>query len=184
MVTKYFASQKDYEVVLLLLRRHWIILLAIIFRFFILAIIPFALFAFIENFFKDIEVLRAFFWLGTAVYFLFWWYGLFYQLADYVLDLWIVTDHRVVDIEQIGLFKRNIAETNLLNIQDITVTVSGILETFFSFGYVHIQTAGPLKETLFKQVPYPNEVKDIIFKYYYEYQKTHKDNVEIHEVTL
>ncbi|MDO8608927.1 MAG: PH domain-containing protein [bacterium] len=177
-----FPGQRPYEQVILILRRHWLILFGICLAFFFFALLPFIFFAVLDSFVMISNAWRNLFWFLTTIYFLIWWWGLFYRLTDYILDIWIVTDHRVVDIEQKGLFKRNIAEATLDNIQDITVHVNGILETFFTYGSIDIQTAGPMREILFQQVPNPVHIKDVILHLYNEYARQHKDGIEIHEL--
>ncbi|MFH1769556.1 MAG: PH domain-containing protein [Parcubacteria group bacterium] len=178
---KFFPEQKSYENVILLLHRHWIIAALILIRFFLLAILPFIAYGALSMFSDDLSRFNdLFLFIGTA-YFLIWWYGIFYQLTDYHLDIWIITDHRIVDTEQIGLFKRNIAETALSNMQDVTIEIAGFLETMFSYGNVYIQTAGPLREIIFKEVPNPVFVKDTLLDLYDRYHREHAHGVEIHE---
>jgi hypothetical protein len=180
MSHQYFKGQKEYENVILFLRRHWLVLVGIILLYLVFASIPFIIYAVLAQFDIGTGVMDVF-WIFVAIYFMGWWYSLFYQLADYILDTWIVTDHRIVDIEQIGLFKRNIAETGLENVQDVTTEIKGFFETFFTYGDVFISTAGPLRELIFKQVPYPTKVKDVILFLYYEYKKNHIEGYEHHE---
>ena len=80
---------------------------------------------------------------------------------DYYLDLWIVTSERLIDIEQNGLFNREVTELPLANIEDITIEVHGIIETFLKFGTLKVQTAGK-GEFSITSIPHPYEVKDAI----------------------
>ena len=69
----------------------------------------------------------------TIVFFLFW--------TDYYLDVWFVTNQRVIAVEQRGLFNRNISTFRLDMIQDATVSVPGLLATLIDFGAVTVRTA-------------------------------------------
>lgn len=82
---------------------------------------------------------------------------------DYYLDLWIVTNERLIDIEQSGLFNREVTEIPLANVEDITIQVHGIIETFLKFGTLKVQTAGK-KEFSITAIPHLYEVKDAIMK--------------------
>lgn len=99
----------------------------------------------------------------------------------YLLDIWIVTDHRIIDSEQHGFFKRTVAELSLSKIQDISVEISGLIPTFLDYGNLEIQTAGTENKFMFKQIPHPNEVKDIIMNLHNEFLRIHKDGIEVHE---
>src|SRR3989338_2616377 len=111
-----FPGQRPYEQVILVLRRHWLILIGICSLFIFFAILPFILYAIIGSAVEIREAWRNVFWFFTIIYFLIWWWGLFYRLTDYILDIWIITDHRMLDIDQKGLFRRNVAEATLDNV--------------------------------------------------------------------
>ncbi len=83
---------------------------------------------------------------------------------DYYLDMWIVTEKRVINIDQRGLFSREISEIPMANIQDVTVEVHGLMETLLGFGTVRIQTAGEREFTI-DDIPRLNPVKDAILEY-------------------
>jgi len=83
---------------------------------------------------------------------------------DFYLDMWIITTKRIIDIEQRGLFSREISEIPLIHIQDITMEVRGIVRTFLKFGTIRIQTAGEREFTV-RDIPHLYEIKDLILKY-------------------
>ncbi len=179
-----FDDQQSYEQVMLILRRHYLILLGILLRFLFLGILPIVGYIFLKRFLLFSDVTATILKFLISIYYLFFVYGLFYMFADYLLDVWMVTDHRILDIKQDGLFRRDVAETRLSNIQDIKVTTMGYLQTFFDFGNVVIQTAGTEPEFEFQQVPHPTRVKDIILKLFDDFMRTHIGGREIHEDTL
>lgn len=117
-----------------------------------------------------------------SFYILLIWQFLFKGLTDFYLDTWIVTDHRLLEIHQLGLFKRDISELRLSKIQDVNVKVEGILPTFFNYGEVVIQTAGAIPEFKFEQVPNPQLIKDRILQLYDQFIKEHPGDQEIHEL--
>jgi uncharacterized membrane protein YdbT with pleckstrin-like domain len=77
------------------------------------------------------------------------------------LDTWIVTNERVIDISQIGLFKRKVSELHLESIQDISVHTDGVIQSYLNFGNVEIQTGGAVLRFLFEEVPNPLEIKSL-----------------------
>ena len=159
-----FHLQKPYEEVKLFLRRHWIVLFFIYASFGLLASLGLAAFELADRFLvlEGNSFNLALFLL--TLYGLMLWQFLFRELADFYLDTWFVTDHRILEIHQLGLFKRDISELRLSKIQDISVKIEGILPTFFNYGDVVIQTAGVIPEFKFEQVSNPQMVKDRILR--------------------
>ncbi len=98
-----------------------------------------------------------------SVVLLFAWVIFFIIWTNYYLDVLVVTDKRIVDIEQKGFFSRELSTVRLENIQDITVNISGALATFLDFGTLRIQTAAEAREFIIRDVPQPNKVKSIIY---------------------
>lgn len=124
-------------------------------------IIPAELTAEIGQFFRfdgSFTLLILFFWslellMLWIIFMVFW--------TDYYLDVWLITNHRVIDIEQKGLFIRRVSTFRLNQIQDATAEVPGVLATFIDFGTVKIRTAS--NETFdFRGVAHPNLVKEKI----------------------
>lgn len=175
-----FEGEKSYENVIVLLYRHWLTIFVKFIFFILAAILPFVLNYFAKNYFTQVG-LADFFCFLISVYFLFWWAGLFYAITMYLLDTWIITDHRILDNEQHGFFKRTLAEMNLSRIQDTSVSVTGLIPTFFNFGNLEIQTAGTEPKFVFKQIPGPNKVKGILTETFNNYTEIHKDGIEVHE---
>ncbi len=96
--------------------------------------------------------------LFGALYFLFCWILFLYHWVDYYLDIWVVTDQRVLNIVQHGLFSRTISELSIQNIQDVTAEIHGKIATVLDFGDVHIQTAGERKRFMFNDVGDPESI--------------------------
>lgn len=100
----------------------------------------------------------------SAGWFAVLWTVFFIVWTNYYLDVWIVTDHRIVDIEQFSLFSRDVSEFRLDRVQDLTVEVKGILPTLLNFGDLHVQTAGMHHQFHINDVENPYAVKDRIIK--------------------
>ena len=89
---------------------------------------------------------------------------LFMFWVDYYLDMWVITSERIIDIEQKGLFRREISEFMLDKVQDITVEIPDIMATLLKYGNINIQTAGEKSFTI-KQIPKIYEAKNLILDY-------------------
>lgn len=102
--------------------------------------------------------------LLTSAYYLFIWLFFFFSFIDYYLDIWIITNERIIDIRQDGFFSRTISEQKLFRIQDVTSEVHGAFATILNYGDVHIQTAGTKQRFHFNDIPEPEKIRDTIIK--------------------
>jgi uncharacterized membrane protein YdbT with pleckstrin-like domain len=94
---------------------------------------------------------------------------LFAVWTDYYLDIWIVTNRKLVSIDQIGLFNREISTLRMERIQDVTFSINGIVATLLNFGDIHVQTAAEEREFVMRGIAHPDRVKRLIL--------THIDSV-------
>lgn len=160
-------NQRENEEVVLFLRRHWFAILIIVVSFIVLTGIPILLGWF---FFDTIEswlahqVIGPIFVVLSSIYFLSIWLVAFIEFTDYYLDTWIITNERIINIEQEGLFHRTASELDLAAVQDATAEIHGFLQTIFSFGNVFVQTAGEKGRFHFKNIDNPEHVKEVIAK--------------------
>ena len=163
VVGRYFPTQKPGEKIFLLLRRHWFTYLAFMVIGLIMSIPLVILFIYLivyqQNFLPVILNISI---LVTSAYSLLIIGLLLYGFIDYYLDVYIVTNERIVNIEQNGFFKRKISELHLHQIQDVNAEVKGTFATLMHFGDIHIQTAGELDNFTFKAVPNPYRISKII----------------------
>ncbi|OGI25045.1 MAG: hypothetical protein A3J76_02320 [Candidatus Moranbacteria bacterium RBG_13_45_13] len=159
-----FPGQHENEEVILFLRRHWFIffmrLLLIIFAVIGLAVIYVILNALNSNL-NESEYYNLLFF-GESLATLFIWNFFFILWLDFYLDAWIVTNERIINIEQRGFFMRNVSELKLTKIQDVTSEIIGVIPTLLDYGNIHVQTAGEKERFSFQQIPNPNHVKNII----------------------
>lgn len=171
-----FPNQKPNEHVLMFLRRHWIAVFKIIAMTAFFAIFPALIYIGLENYtgFLEVESYRAFFTIMVSAFYLFVILYGFANFVDYYLDVWIVTNERIINIEQKGLFAREISEKELGNMQDITSDVDGFWATILNYGDVYIQTAAEKERFVFKQIPFADEVARRISNLVAEYQKLNK----------
>ena len=167
------------EYIIIFVHRHWIVLLWATLRFLVLALLP-ILFVFAYSLQGAIDwsgFTGLILILGSSIYYLFIWLMLFNNLLDHFLDIWIVTNERIINIEQLNLFSRNVAEKQLDKMQDITVITHGFLPTLFNYGDVYIQTAGSVERFIFKQVGNPKRISttimDAVERYRIKYDSKH-----------
>lgn len=163
-----FPGQQPGEQIYLVIRQHWVRLaLKILIWLIFVLILVFAntlINKYAPILLKSpyVEVVN----LVKSIYTIFLILGLFILWIMYYLNMQIITNERVVDITQTSLLHHTISELHLNRIQDVTAEVEGVLETFFNFGNVYVQTAGETERFVFYKVPNPTAVNKLILDLY------------------
>ncbi len=75
---------------------------------------------------------------------------------------WVITDDSITQVSQTGLFRRQISELSMANIEDVTSEQNGILAELFGFGTLKAETAGERSNFHFIYCPNPNKYAKII----------------------
>ncbi len=150
-------------------RRHWIVMLGPVLGSFFLVFLPLVIifFLYLISFsILDFVSLNGSVFALSVIFYSLWLLFIFIfltvQWTEYYLDVWYITDSRLVDVEQISLFSRKTKTLSLKRVQDITVEVNGFLATALNFGDVHVQTAGASRKIILYHSKNPYEVKKII----------------------
>ena len=87
----------------------------------------------------------------------------FMAWTHYYLDLWIITDRRIITIDQVHFFNRKVSSFRLERLQDIKVSINGIIPTFLNFGTLRAQTASALESNFMSSgLPDPREIQATI----------------------
>jgi len=161
-----FKGRKANENIILLLRRHWLVFIFrfLPFLFLLIGIIIFHAFGTSVFTFLNLQFDLNWFYLVESFFCILWWLALFITWINFYLDVWIVTDNRIVNIDQVALFSRNISELKHNKIQDVTSEVRGVIPTLFNYGDVYIQTAGNKQRFAFKQIFNPTNTRNIIMQ--------------------
>jgi uncharacterized membrane protein YdbT with pleckstrin-like domain len=162
------------EKIVTTVRKHWFLPLIHTINISILFVIPFIAIFFLLGRKISINEMDITLTFGQPSFLIFelslWglvlWLRYFSFWTDHHLDGWVLTNKRIVDIEQKGFFKREVASFRLERLQDVTIEVNGFLATILDFGDVHVQTAGADKEFIMRNAPKPKEVKALILKQY------------------
>ena len=160
------------ETILLEVRRHWFVFLT---RNIVLVVAPFVpLVAFFVPFIRAsiISPLGIFFY---SLWFLLFWVFFFVKWTNYYLDVWFVTETRIIDVEQKSLFDREVSNLRFDRIQDISVEVHGVIATFLNFGDLHIKTAAEDSGFFMEDAAHPEAVREVIFsRHNREAEKMHQ----------
>lgn len=154
-----FPGQQSDERVFLFLRRHWVSFVGSLLIILFMSLLPIVLAVFfgllnfnvesmltvitgnLNSAYPEIRARQLMilfysaYYLFVASYFLILW-------LDFYFDITIVTNERVIDIAQEGLFNRSVSELYLSQIQDVSGKQNGFIQNLFAFGNVVVQTAG------------------------------------------
>lgn len=158
--------EKD-EKIIRIVRRHWFVLLGDLFILVFAVLLPVVLLVFLHL--LPIEKLFAFSGSTFAAggFFLFAWLSVVWIMGwniwtNYYLNILMITDKRIFDIDQEGLFHRKSASFRIDRIQNVTVDQEGIIQTLFDFGGIRIETAGGGEDFVASYIAKPYEIKKLI----------------------
>ncbi len=158
------------ESVILEVRKHWIVFVSVASGFLFSGIFPLILFLALRWFVPGIfnidipgNGIALFLFLYT-LWLLTLWILFFIDWTKYYLDVWYVTQKRIIIVDQRDIFHRGMSNLRFDKIQDITVDVHGFIPTLLDFGNVKVQTAG--QDSLdfsIKSVKNPQQIRKVIF---------------------
>lgn len=173
-----FIKQKSYEKLEFLLRRHPITFVPKFLLFLVLLTVPIIIYFLFTAIFTDLmtsEIIYALAVLLASVYYLSIILFFYTQFVVFYLDIWIVTNDRIIDVYQHGLFSRTISEFDLYRIQDVTTETRGLFASLFNYGNVIIKTASVNTQIIFYNIPNPNEVREALVQLAEGDRKFHHD---------
>ncbi len=168
------ADLEQDERAVFFLRRHWLLFFGDLFMIGIIAVVPVGAWFLLLKLWPTLlmgPVTRPLLILLTSAFYLITWLFFITSFVNYYLTAWIVTTHKIVSIEQKGLFARTVSELDLLRVQDVTSEVKGILPSMFNYGDVYVQTAGEVERFDFERVHRPDIVRKRILELAEEYRK-------------
>ncbi|HRN96054.1 MAG TPA: hypothetical protein PLD54_01245 [Candidatus Levybacteria bacterium] len=154
-------NQDHDETVHLLVRCHLITnifwVLAVILLLFLPLIVPFLLpeFTFIQFSATTIISTLLLFYLSLFGYTLL-------KFAEWYFHVGLVSNKRIVDVDLANILSKNIAETDVKQVEDVSYVQKGIIQSVFNFGDVHIQTEAVLANFEFNRVPHPSQIAEIV----------------------
>lgn len=161
MLGFFIPHRLEGEKIILVVRRHPFVLLLKILLWVGVAIMPVIFYRLLGGVIAAMMPLEIFYpllVLGGSLFYLYVWLFLVFSFVDYYLDVWIITNERIVNIEQKGLFARTLSEQKLFRVQDVTSEINGFFPVILNYGNVFIQTAGEKERFVFKEVPHPTQV--------------------------
>ena len=167
------------ENILKVVRKHWFILFSHTIGLVFMSLIPVFFVAFWSISDTASQLLLSAYIDGAVISFFMGAWFLIVLVAvlgvwtDYYLDMWIITNKRIISIDQQGFFRRSVSSFRFERLQDITVDIKGFIETMLDFGRMTADTAGS-EPFIIRGIPNPRAVKGLILEY--------ADQVHTHQV--
>jgi len=158
---KEFQGQREDEKIILIIKKYWFILFWPVLKGLTLILI-----ALILLYVKSVGYYIfnsgaiAFLYLTWIV---FWLSFIAYEYLNWYRDRFIITDHRIINVDQKSLFKRKVSELELDKIQDVSHEIRGMFATALNFGDVILQSAGS-ENIILADIAKPADMQDIVVK--------------------
>lgn len=160
------------ETVIAVIHRHWLILFTQLFGLAVFALTPFLGWLIAVTASASLPTLTVNFTDFTTHFIFFYSCWLLYTLmavahtlANHYLDVWTLTNRRIIAVDQQGFFKRHLGSFRLDKVQDINVQITGIVATLLDYGSLEVETAaGTTGEFRAYNLPHPRQLKNLILE--------------------
>ena len=124
---------KEWEKLEITVRRHWVIYVMLGFYFLLWVTLTIILFVIIKINLL-LLIMMVIFWMLFSIF-------LFIEWLNHELDLFLVTNNRIIWVEQISFLNRTVSECNLWQVQEVNSKTSGLFANLLNYGTILIQTA-------------------------------------------
>lgn len=156
-----YETQEPDEHVLLFLRKSQWVNFPWIFTTGVLAVLPFFL-PFFRGFFGSFIPSFQLLLILVLAYYIFVILYAFVNFVTWYYNAALITDKRIVDIDFHQIVLKDVAETKLALVQDVSYKQDGVFPNIFGYGFVLIQTAGTLDNFEFYNLPRPARVVEVV----------------------
>lgn len=152
-----FETQRPNEQIILVLRAHPVTQLPWIFNSFIFFIVIVFLNFFFPSFLNGLQIIFANIFLFSMILSYIW-----FNFISWYFNVGIITNERIIDVDFHAVIYKEVSETILSKVEDVTAKSGGFFSAIFNYGNVFVQTAGTEANLEFHNVPKPAEVTKII----------------------
>lgn len=148
------------EKVEIVVRRHWIVFWLVWLYALIWVLISFSILMFLNTAWA--HILNIVFWMFFAIF-------LYIEWLNHELDMFVITNNRIVWVEQKSFLNRWVTECNLGQVQEVNSITKWLLANIFNYGTISIQTAWNMTNLEMTFAPVPlntsRSILNIVDKY-------------------
>lgn len=148
----------------MVVKRHWIILVVLWLYFLFWFLVTIWIYVFMTNAWTHMWV--VIFWMIYSIF-------LYIQWLDHELDMYVITNNRIIWVEQISFLNRKVSECNLGQVQEVGSHTKGLLANLLNYWTVNIQTAWNATNFSMSYSPNALENSRSILNIVDEYRDTH-----------
>ncbi len=125
-------NMRPWEKVLTVIKRHWVVYIILWVYFIIWIIISISLFVVLTWIISILTNIS--FWLIFSIF-------LYIEWLNHELDMYVITNNRVIWIDQISFLNRTVSECNLWQVQEVNSKTSWLFANILNYWTISIQTA-------------------------------------------
>lgn len=157
--TNQFPGQRSNEEIVTILKKHWLLISSFIIRGIACLVLGLLLLSVpnVASYLAHSTVLA----LIYTLWMIFWSSYIIYYVMNWQNDRFIVTNQRIVEIDQQGAFSRKIVEIELSRIQDIHHEINGFWASISNIGNLHISSGGQ-KDMVMEGMARPAEIQEML----------------------
>ena len=176
-------SFESNEEIYIIVRKHWIILVRTVLLLTILAILCLGIYliAMLGNLPFVFTMLTV---IGIGMI------GIQYIFVQWInneLDIFVVTNRRIISYDQVGLLGRKMSQTTIDLVQEVNAVTGGFFGNLFQYGTIVIKTAsdstGDISDFIITLIPDPLDMSRKIHSFIDEFRHS-LDPYEIANATL
>ncbi len=159
------------EIVVRLLRKHWLLFIGELLPFAILAVLPLALPTLLRFVSPAAQYASLFDYqlvpqrILLGLWLLLMWTSAWGTFTRYYLNAWVLTNERIINIQQRNYFRRHVSSLFLSRVQDVTTDVVGVLSSLLDIGDIKVQSAGEEVQFNMSGISKPEMMRDLILRY-------------------
>lgn len=165
---------KPGEEILAVIKRHWIVYVMIWVFFLVGVIITIILFS-VLNFTTLSILINVVFWMFFSIF-------LYIEWLNHELDMYVVSNNRVIWINQISFLNRAVSECNLWQVQEVNSKTSWLFANIFNYWTLTIQTAWNATTLMMDFAPDPMQTARKILNIVDDYRDKYINKSQIEEI--
>lgn len=141
-------DMRPWEKPIMLVKRHWIILMKLFWFFLLWIILTIIFYSFLPSIWAN---------LITVCFWMIWLIFLYIEWMDHELDMYIITNNRIIWVDQVWFLNRKVSECNLWQVQEVWNQTKWLLANLLNYGTIKIQTAWSATNFIMDFSPSPIE---------------------------